>query len=103
MEQGAAEIPGLQPLDGIQLRRDDRLLQRRVRHDGVDERRHVHRILVVEEHAGAVHCCRHRRRRVRDHRHLLVEGLDDRHAEAFVLAGTQKDVGDIVKRHQLLV
>ena len=71
--------------------------------DRVHQRRHVHRILVVEQHAGAVHRRRHRRRRVGEHRHLLVERLDERHAEAFVLARAQEQIGDLVEGDQLLV
>ena len=61
------------------------------------------RILRVVEHAAAVHRRRHRRRRVGEHRDALVERLDERHAEAFVLAGAEEQIGDVVERRQLLV
>ena len=55
------------------------------------------------EHAAAVHRRRHGRGGIGEHRHALVERLDDRHAEAFVLARAQKQIGDVVERRQLLV
>ena len=75
----------------------------RVRDDRVHQRRDVQRILVVEQHAGAVHRRRHGRRGVGEHRHLLVERLDQRHAEPFVLARAEEQIGDLVERDQLLV
>ena len=74
-----------------------------VRHDRVHQRARRARILVLEQHAGAVHRRRHGGRGVGEHRHLLVERLDDRHAEAFVLAGAEKQIGDVVEGDQLLV
>ncbi len=71
--------------------------------DGVDERRHVHRILVRIQNAGAVHRRGHRRRRVGEHRHAHVKRFDQRHAEALVLAGRYEDVGDLVVGRQLFV
>ena len=61
------------------------------------------RILVVVQHAGAVHRRRNRRGGVGEHRHLLVERLDQGHAEAFVLAGAQEQIGDLVEGHQFFV
>ena len=55
------------------------------------------------EHAGAVHRRRHGRRGIGQHGHLLVERFDERHAEAFVLAGAQKQIGDVVVRDELFV
>ena len=63
----------------------------------------MQRIAILEQHAGAVHGRGHRGRGEREHRHLLVERLDDRHAEALVLAGTQEQIGDVVEGDQLLV
>ena len=40
---------------------------------------------------------------VRDHRNLLVERLDDRHAEAFVRARAEEEIGDVVVGRQLRV
>ena len=70
---------------------------------GVHDLGDLRRILGVVEHAAAVHRRRHRGRGVGEHRHALVERLDDRHAEAFVLAGAQEQIGDVVERRQLLV
>ena len=60
-------------------------------------------ILDLEQDAGAVHRRRNGSRRIREDRHLLVERLDERHAEALVLARAQKEVGTFVKRNQLFV
>ena len=54
----------------------------RIGQDRVHQRGDVARILVVEQHAGAVHRRRHGRRGIGEHRHLLVERFDQRHAEA---------------------
>src|SRR5262249_32254829 len=43
------------------------------------------------------------RGREREDGDLLVEGLYDRHAEAFVLAGAEEEIRDLVKGHELLV
>ena len=51
----------------------------------------------------AVHRRRHRGGGVGEHRHLLVERLDERHAEALVLARAQEQVGDLVVGDQLFV
>ena len=83
-------------------RRRSRPAARR-RQDGVHQRRHVDRVLVVEQHAAAVHRRRNRRGRVGEHRHLLVERFDERHAEALVFARAQEQVGDVVVGDQLLV
>ena len=74
-----------------------------VRDDRVHQRRDVERVLVVEQHAGAVHRRRHGGRRVREHRHLLVERLDERHAESLVLARAQEQIRDLVVGDELLV
>ena len=102
-EQRSGEVLCPQPFDRGQLSVDNRVLQRGIRHDRVDERRHVHRILVIEEHTGAIHRRRDSRRCVRNHRHLFVERLYDRDAEPLVLAGAEKDIGDVVERHELFV
>ena len=57
----------------------------------------------VVQHAAAVHRGRDGRRGVRQHGDALVERLDQRHAESFVLAGAEEQVGDVVQRRQLLV
>ncbi len=57
----------------------------------------------VVQHAAAVHRRGNGRRGVGEDRHALVERLDERHAEAFVLAGAEEHVGDVVERRQLLV
>ena len=76
------------------------LVDRVVRQHAVHQRRHQRRILVVVEHAAAVHRRRHRGRGVGDDRHARVERLDDRHAEALVLAGAEKEIGDVVDRRR---
>ena len=88
---------------GFELAVDDGVLQGGVREDRVHQRGDMERILVVEQHAGAVHRRRHRRGRVGQHRHLLVERFDQRHAEAFVLAGAQEQVGQLVVGDQLVI
>ena len=60
-------------------------------------------ILVVEQDAGAVHSVGHRGGGVGEHRHLLIERLDKRNTESFVLAGAQEEVRDVVVRHQLFI
>ena len=102
-EQRAGEVSGAQPVDGGELTVDHRFLYVGVRHDGVHQRCDVRRILVVVQDAGAVHRRRHGRGGVGQHRNLLVERLDERHAEALVLARAQEEIGDLVERHQFLV
>ena len=102
-KQRAVEILRLQPLDGLRLSLEHGVLQLRDRQDGVHQRRHVHRILVVVKNAAAIHGRRHGRRRIGQDRHLLVERFDERHAEALVLAGAQEQIGDVVVRDELLV
>ena len=55
------------------------------------------------QHSAAVHRRRHRGCGVRDDRDALVERLDDRDAEPFVLARAEEQVRHVVQRCQLLV
>ena len=80
-EQGAAEVPAAQALQRGILRLDDRILDPRIVQDGLHQPRDVEGVLCVVQHAAAVHRGRHGRRRVGQHRDVLVERLDDRHAE----------------------
>ena len=48
----------------------------------------------VVQNAAAVHRGRHRGRRIGQDRHALVERLDERHAEPFVLARAEKQIGE---------
>ncbi len=61
------------------------------------------RVLRVVENARAVHGRRHGGRGVGQHRHALVERLDQRDAEPFVFARAQEHVRHVVERRQLLV
>ena len=92
-----------QPRQRRVLRVEDRLFEPAIVEDGGHEPGDLERILRVVQHAAAVHRRRHGGGRVGEHRHALVERLDDRDAEAFVLAGAEEEIGDVVERGQLLV
>ena len=102
-QERAAEVLRPQAVDGRELAVDDPIPQRRIRQHRIHQPRHVHRILGLEQHARAVHRRRHRRGRVGEDRHLLVERLDDRHAEPFVLARAEEQIGGLVEGDQLFV
>ena len=100
-DERAGEVLRPQAIDRRQLAVDQSVLQRAVRHDGVHQRGHVKGILVLEEDARPVHRRWHGGRRVRESRDLFVERLDQGDAKALVLAGTEEQIRDLVKRHEL--
>ena len=79
----------------------NRVVDSIVTQHGIDDRGHLERVFRGVEYAGAVHGGGHRGRRVGHHRHLLVEGLHDGHAEALMCAGTKKEVRNFVVRREL--
>ncbi len=102
-EQHPAEVPGQQPGERGVLAGDHLLPQALVAVDRGEQGGDLHRILAVVEDAAAVHRRRHCRGGVGHHRHAHVEGLHQRHAEAFVLAGAEEHVGNLVVGGQLFV
>ena len=74
-----------------------------VRKNPIHQRRNVSGILCLIKDACPIHGRRHGGRCVGEHRYFHVERFDQRHAEPFVLAGTQKEIGDLVEGNQLLV
>ena len=102
-EKRAGEVLSLKTADGGQLPLNDRVLQFVVRHDGVDQRRHRPRVLVVVEDARSIHGVGNGRGRVCQDRDLFVERFDDRHTEPLVLARAQEQVGDVVVGDELFV
>ena len=81
----------------------DAILEIAIGQHGLHQRGDLPRIARVVQHAAAVHRHRHGRGRVGEDRHALVERFDQRHAEAFVLAGAEKQIRDVVERRQLFV
>ena len=71
--------------------------------DGVDQRRDVGRVARSYSTPAPSIVAGTAVARVGQHRDLLVERLDERHAEPLVLARAQEEVGDVVVRRQLLV
>src|SRR5215471_10047879 len=63
-EQRAGEILRAQPAHRGELAVDDAILERSVGDHRIDHPRHVHRLAILDQHAGAVHRRRHRRRSV---------------------------------------
>src|SRR3954471_218954 len=102
-EQRAAEILAEKARERGVLRRDDGLFHVAVVQHRVHQARHVEGVLRLVEHAAAIHGGRHRGCRISEHGDLLVEALDDRNAEAFVLAGAQEQIRHVVERGQFLV
>ena len=102
-EQRAGEVLGQQPVERGVLACDHAVLEIRIVEDRRHHARDLERILGVVQHAAAVHRRRHRRRGVSEDRDLLVEALDERDAEALVLAGAQEEVRHVVQRGELLV
>ncbi len=88
---------------GVELLLHDRLLEIGIREEADHERRHVRRILCVEQDPRSVHRRGHGGRGVRENRHLFVEGFYQGHAEAFVFAAAEKQVGQFVVGNQLRV
>ena len=80
---------------------DELAAQRRVADDPVDRGRDRARVLDVEQESGLAQRLGHRGRRERDDRDAVVHGLEQRHAEAFVLAAHDEDVGGAVVRGEL--
>ena len=106
IDESQERLPEVLPAEPQQrrvLRRENCLFKPAIIEDRRHDLRHFDRILGVVEHAAAVHRCRHGGGRVGEHRHAFVEPLDQRHAEALVLAGAQEQIGHVVQRGELLV
>ena len=80
---------------------DDGGAHRGVANDPVEQLGDRREVLLLDQEPGVAHGARHAGGGVRDHRHVEVHGLEERHAEALVLGEAQVRRGEAVVRAEL--